>query len=64
MVMRANYENARDDRLRRAFAALLLAKAQGQIQLDRIRSQTEDDQRAMFGDLLQRGVDDGRLAPT
>lgn len=63
MVIRANCENARDDRLRRAFPAMLLAKAQGQFELDRLRSQSEHDQRALLEDLLQRGVSEGHLAP-
>jgi AcrR family transcriptional regulator len=63
MMMRASCAQARDDRLRRAFPALLLARAQDQLELDRLRSQTEDDQRAMLEDLLRRGVAEGRLAP-
>jgi AcrR family transcriptional regulator len=62
-MMRASCADAREDRLRRAFPALLLAKAQGQIELDRLRSRTEHDQSAMLEDLLQRGVAEGRLAP-
>jgi AcrR family transcriptional regulator len=62
-LMRASCAQAGDDRLRRAFPALLLAKTQGQTGLDRVRSQTEDDQRAMLEDLLRRGVAEGRLAP-
>jgi AcrR family transcriptional regulator len=63
MVIRANCDNARGDRLRRAFPAMLLAKAQGQLGLDRLRSQSEHDQRALLEDLLRRGVDEGHLAP-
>jgi hypothetical protein len=63
MLIRANCERARDDRLRRAFPAMLLAKAQGQPGLDRLRSQSDQDQQARLEDLLQRGVAEGRLAP-
>jgi len=62
-LMRASCAQAGDDRLRRAFPALLLAKAQGQTGLSRLRSRSEDDQRAMLEDLLRRGVAEGRLAP-
>ena len=63
MVMRTSAAQARDDRLRRAFPALLLAKAQGQPGLDRLRTQTQHDQRAWLEDILQRGVAEGRLDP-
>jgi hypothetical protein len=63
MMMRASCANARDDRLRRAFPALLLARAQGQIEMDRLRSDTERDQRARLEDLLRQGVAEGHLAP-
>lgn len=62
-LIRANCENARDDRLRRAFPAMLLAKAQGQFELDRLRTQSEHDQRALLEGLVQRGVAEGHLAP-
>ena len=62
MVVRASYEQASDDRWRRAFPALLLAKAQGQLELDRLRSETEHDERARFEELLQRGVAEGAIA--
>jgi AcrR family transcriptional regulator len=61
-VVRASYEQASDDRWRRAFPALLLAKAQGQLELDRLRSETEHDERARFDELLQRGVAEGAIA--
>jgi AcrR family transcriptional regulator len=63
MLIRANYLNASDDRLRRAFPAMLLAKAQGQPGLHRLRSQSEHDQRALLEDLVGRGIAEGRLAP-
>jgi tetracycline repressor-like protein len=62
-VVRASYEQASDDRWRRAFPALLLAKTQGQLELDRLRSETEHDERARFEELLQRGVAEGAIAP-
>jgi len=62
-LIRANCANAAGDRMRRAFPAMLLAKAQGQLELDRLRSQTEHDQRALLKDLLARGVAEGTLAP-
>ena len=64
MLIRANCERARDDRLRRAFPAMLLAKAQGQPELDSLRSQTDEDQRALLEDLLRRGIAEGRLNPS
>jgi AcrR family transcriptional regulator len=63
MLMRASCDQARDDRLRRAFPALLLAKAQGQPELDRLRSGAQDEQQARLEDLLRRGVAEGHLAP-
>jgi hypothetical protein len=39
------------------------AAAPGLTGLDRVRSQTEDDQRAMLEDLLRRGVAEGGIAP-
>jgi AcrR family transcriptional regulator len=63
MMMRASCASARDDRLRRAFPALLLARAQGQIELDRLRSQTERDQQDMLEDMLRWGVAEGHLTP-
>lgn len=63
MLIHANCQRARDDRLRRAFPAMLLAKAQGQPGLDRLRSQSDGDQRDRLEDLLRRGVAEGRLAP-
>jgi AcrR family transcriptional regulator len=62
MMIRANCAHARDDRLRRAFPALLLAKAQAQPELDRLRSENEHDQTALLEDLLRRGVAEGRIA--
>jgi AcrR family transcriptional regulator len=62
-TMRASCASAGDDRVRRAFPALLLAKAQGQFELDRLRSRTEHDQQAMLEELLHRGVAEGCLAP-
>jgi AcrR family transcriptional regulator len=61
MVIRANCANAGDDRMRRAFPALLLAKAQGQLELDRLRSKNANDQRSLLEDLLARGIAEGRL---
>jgi AcrR family transcriptional regulator len=63
MLIRANCESAGGDRMRRAFPAMLLAKAQGQLELDKLRTQTEHDQRALLEDLLGRGVAEGVLAP-
>lgn len=63
MLMRASCDQARDDRLRRAFPALLLAKAQGQPELDRLRSGAQDEQQARLEDLLRRGIAEGQLAP-
>ena len=62
-LMRASCDAARDDRRRHAFPALLLAKAQHQPELDALRAETDEDQRARFEDLLRRGVDEGVLAP-
>jgi AcrR family transcriptional regulator len=63
MLIRANYLTASDDRLRRAFPAMLLAKAQGQPGLDRLRTQTDKDQRARLEGLVRQGIAEGRLAP-
>jgi AcrR family transcriptional regulator len=63
MLLRASCDQARDERLRRAFPALLLAKSQGQPQLARVRSGAQDDQQAQLEDLLERGVAEGQLAP-
>ena len=63
MLMHASCEQARDDRLRRAFPALLLAKTQQQSGLDNLRTQTQDEQEARIRDLLRRGVEEGQLAP-
>jgi hypothetical protein len=63
MLMRASCDQARDDRLRRAFPALLLAKAQGQPALDRLGSGAQDEKRAHLEELLRRGVAEGHLAP-
>jgi hypothetical protein len=63
MLMRASCDQARDERLRRAFPALLLAKAQRQPALDRVRSGAQDEQQARLEDLLRRGVTEGQLAP-
>lgn len=61
--MRASCDQARDDRLRRAFPALLLAKAQEQPELDRLRTGAQDEQHARLEDLLRRGIAEGHLAP-
>jgi AcrR family transcriptional regulator len=63
MLMRASCDQARDERLRRAFPGLLLAKAQGQPELDRLHSRAQDEQQARLEDLLRRGVAEGHLAP-
>src|SRR6266508_2587728 len=63
MLMRASCDQARDNRLRRAFPALLLARAQGQPELDRLRSEAQDEQQARLEDLLRRGVAEGNLGP-
>jgi TetR/AcrR family transcriptional regulator, regulator of autoinduction and epiphytic fitness len=63
MLMRASCDQAGDDRLRRAFPALLLAKAQGQPELDRLRAGAQDEQQARLEDLLRRGVAEGHLGP-
>lgn len=62
-LVRESCANACDDRLRRAFPALLLAKAQSQPALDRLRTESQDAQRALFEELLRRGVDEGVLDP-
>jgi AcrR family transcriptional regulator len=62
-MMRENCAHARDDRLRRAFPALLLARAQAQGELDRLRSESQHDQRSRLEELLRRGVAEGRLTP-
>jgi len=62
MLMRASCDQARDDRLRRAFPALLLAKAQGQPQLDRLRLGAQDEQQARLEDLLRRGIAEGGIS--
>lgn len=62
LMIRANCANARSERLRRAFPALLLARAQGQLELDRLKSQTEHDQRMRLEHLVERGIAEGRLA--
>lgn len=62
-LIRENCVHARDDRLRRAFPALLLAKAQAQNELERLRTENEHDQRALFEGLLRRGVAEGYLTP-
>jgi AcrR family transcriptional regulator len=63
MLIRASCDQAQDDRLRRAFPALLLAKAQGQPGLDRLRSGAQDEQQARLEDLLRRGIAEGQIAP-
>lgn len=63
VMMRANCTQARDDHLRRAFPALLLAKAQAQPALDQLRSRSDEEQTVQLENLLQRGVAEGRLAP-
>jgi AcrR family transcriptional regulator len=63
MLMRASCDQARDDRLRRAYPALLLARAQGQPGLDRLRTGAQDEQEARLEELLRRGIAEGRLAP-
>jgi AcrR family transcriptional regulator len=62
-MMRAQCVQARDDRVRRAFPALLLANAQGQFELDRLRSRNQTTQTAQIEALLDRGVAEGRIAP-
>ena len=64
MLMRASCEQAADDRLRRAFPALLLAKTQQQSGLDHLHTRAQDAQEARLRDLLRRGVDEGQLAPS
>jgi hypothetical protein len=61
--MRASCDQARDDRLRRAFPALLLAKAQRQPELDIVRSGAQEWQQARLEDVLRRGVAEGHLGP-
>src|SRR5687768_3059077 len=63
LVMRTSCERSCDDRLRRAFPALLLAKAQNQGALDKLRDRSQADQRHLLEDLLQRGVAEGRIGP-
>ena len=62
-VVRAGCAQAGDDRLRRAFPALLLAKAQSQPSLERLRDETEHDHHARLEEILRRGVEEGRLRP-
>ena len=62
-LIRASYAIASDERRQRAFPALLLAKAQGQPSLDRLRSDTTTDQQMRLEDLLARGIAEGRLSP-
>ena len=62
-MMRAQCVQARDDRVRRAFPALLLANAQGQFELDRLRTRNQSTQTAQIEALLERGVVEGRIAP-
>ena len=61
-MMRAQCAQARDDRVRRAFPALLLANAQGQFELDRLRSRNQSTQTAQIEALLERGVAEGVIA--
>ena len=62
-MMRASCTQAADDRLRRAFPALLLAKAQAQPALERLREETQDDHHSRLEEILRRGVDEGHLRP-
>jgi len=62
-LMRASCTQAADDRLRRAFPALLLAKAQAQPALERLREETQDDHHSRLEEILRRGVDEGHLRP-
>jgi AcrR family transcriptional regulator len=62
-LLRASCAQAADDRLRRAFPALLLAKAQSQPALERLRDETQHDHRAQLEELIGRGVAEGHLAP-
>jgi AcrR family transcriptional regulator len=62
-LMRRSCEAARDDRQRRAFPALLLAKAQGTPELQQLRAETDGEQTARLEDLLRRGIAEGQLAP-
>lgn len=41
----------------------MLAKAQAQPGLDRLRSETQDERQARLEDLLRRGIAEGHLAP-
>lgn len=62
-LVRGSCAQAADDRLRRAFPALLLAKAQSQPALERLRDETQHDHHAQLEELIRRGVDEGHLAP-
>jgi AcrR family transcriptional regulator len=62
-LMRASCAQAADDRLRRAFPALLLAKAQSQPALERLRDETQDDHHSRLEEILRRGVAEGHLRP-
>jgi TetR/AcrR family transcriptional regulator of autoinduction and epiphytic fitness len=62
-MMRAQCSQACDDRVRRAFPALLLANAQGQFELDRLRSRSQHNQTAQIEALLERGVAEGSIGP-
>lgn len=62
-MMRASCTQAADDRLRRAFPALLLAKAQSQPALERLRDETQDDHHSRLEEILRRGVAEGHLRP-
>ena len=62
-MVRVGCAQASDDRLRRAFPALLLAKAQAQPALERLRDDTEQDHHAQLEGLVRRGVAEGHLSP-